>query len=53
MSFDSEAQPKKLRSGSRSGSLRQIDKIEEDSEEGKSCCPLSILPLFPLRCRKF
>ena len=34
MSFDSEARPKKLKSGSRSGSLRQIDKIEEDSEEG-------------------
>ena len=34
MSFDSEVRPKKLKSGSRSGSLRQIDKIEEDSEEG-------------------
>ena len=34
MSFDSEVRPKKLKSGSRSGSLRQIDKIDEDSEEG-------------------
>ena len=34
MSFDSEARPKKLRSGSHNGSLRQIDKIMEDSEEG-------------------